>query len=30
VLAHHPEDQTFRCPVTLLQDRDGPPAAHRA
>jgi hypothetical protein len=30
VLAHHPVEQLFICPVTLLQDRDSPPAARRA
>ena len=29
VLPHHSAHQPFRCPVTLLQDRDGPPAALR-
>ncbi len=30
VLAHHSADKTFRCPVTLLQNRDGSAATHRA
>jgi hypothetical protein len=30
VLAHHSADLSLRCPVTLLQNRDGPPAALRA
>jgi hypothetical protein len=30
VLPHHSAHQPFRCPVTLLQDRDGPPTALRA
>jgi hypothetical protein len=29
VLAHHSADQPLRCPVMLLQNRDGPPAAFR-
>ena len=30
VLAYHPADLPLGCPVTLLQNRDGPPAALRA
>ena len=30
VLAHHAADPPLRCPVALLQDRDGPAPAFRA
>jgi len=30
VLAHHAADLPLGCPVTLLQDSDGPPATLRA
>jgi len=30
VLPHHPADEAFRSPVTILQNRDGPAAAFRA
>jgi len=29
VLAHHPADEAFRSPVTLLQDHNGPAAKLR-
>jgi len=30
VLAHHPADEAFRSPVTLLQGHNGPAATFRA
>jgi len=30
VLPHHPADEAFRSPVTILQNRDGPAASFRA
>jgi hypothetical protein len=30
VLTHHSANHPLRCPVALLQDRDGPPATLRA
>ena len=30
MLTHHTAGQPLRCPVTLLQDRDGPAPAFRA